>query len=207
MRFNKIESVDRVNAVVIPMILAAVGVLASILGSMLVKTGESTDQSTLLKALRRGTNTSAVIIAVVAFPLVWFILGKDFIGFYFAILGGLLAGVLIGFFTEYFTSDTYKPTKNLASKSETGSATIIIGGLSLGMLSTAIPILIIAICVMAAYTLSGGFIESTRGLYGIALGSSWHAVYIRITLATDALWSDCRQCRRYRGDGRVGSRK
>ena len=143
--FNKIESVDRVNAVVIPMVLAAVGVLASIIGSLLVKTGESTDQSTLLKALRRGTNTSAIIIAVVAFPLVWFILGKDFIGFYFAILGGLLAGVLIGFFTEYFTSDTYKPTQKLAGKSETGSATIIIGGLSLGMLSTAVPIIIIAV--------------------------------------------------------------
>ena len=79
--FNKIEAVDRVNAVVIPMVLAAVGVLASIIGSLLVKTGESTDQSTLLKALRRGTNTSAIIIAVVAFPLVWFILGKDFILF------------------------------------------------------------------------------------------------------------------------------
>ena len=92
--FNKIESVDRVNAVVIPMILAAIGVLASILGSLLVKTGESTDQMTLLKALRRGTNTSALIIAVIAFPIVWFVLGKDFIGFYFAILGGLLAGVL-----------------------------------------------------------------------------------------------------------------
>src|SRR5699024_7707856 len=134
--FHKIEAVGRMNAVVITIVLAAVGVLASILGSLLVKTGESTDQSTLLKALRRGTNTSALIIAVVAFPLVWFILGKDFIGFYFAILAGLLAGVLIGFFTEYFTSDTYKPTQKLADKSETGSATIIIGGLSLGMLST-----------------------------------------------------------------------
>ena len=184
--FNKIESVDRVNAVVIPMILAAVGVLASIIGSLLVKTGESTDQSTLLKALRRGTNTSAVIIAIVAFPVVWFILGKDFIGFYFAILGGLLAGVLIGFFTEYFTSDTYKPTKKLAGKSETGSATIIIGGLSLGMLSTAVPIIIIAICVMAAYALSGGFTEATRGLYGIALAAVGMLSTLGITLATDA---------------------
>ena len=184
--FNKIESVDRVNAVVIPMILAAIGVLASIIGSMLVKTGENTDQSTLLKALRRGTNTSALIIAVVSFPLVWFILGKDFIGFYFAILGGLLAGVLIGFFTEYFTSDTYKPTQNLADKSETGSATIIIGGLSLGMLSTAVPIVIIAVCVMAAYAFSGGFIESTRGLYGIALAAVGMLSTLGITLATDA---------------------
>ena len=92
------------------MILAAIGVLASIIGSMLVKTGENTDQSTLLKALRRGTNTSALIIAVVSFPLVWFILGKT----YRILLchpGRLLAGVLIGFFTEYFTSDTYKPTR------------------------------------------------------------------------------------------------
>ena len=183
--FNRIESVDRVNAVVIPMILAAVGVLASIIGSLLVKTGESTEQSTLLKALRRGTNTSAILIAVVAFPVVWFVLGKDFIGFYFAILAGLLAGVLIGFFTEYFTSDTYKPTQNLAGQSETGSATIIIGGLSLGMLSTAVPIIIIAVCVMAAYSFSGGFIDS-RGLYGIALAAVGMLSTLGITLATDA---------------------
>ena len=184
--FNKIESVDRANAVAIPMLLAAIGVLASILGSLLVKTGESTDQSTLLKALRRGTNTSALLIAVIAFPIVWFILGRDFIGVYFAILAGLLAGVLIGFFTEYFTSDTYKPTQNLADKSETGSATLIIGGLSLGMLSTAVPIIIIAICVMAAYAFSGGFIESTRGLYGIALAAVGMLSTLGITLATDA---------------------
>ncbi len=184
--FNRIESVDRVNAVIIPMTLATVGVLASILGSFLVKTGESTDQSTLLKALRRGTNTSAVLIAIVSFPIVWFVLGKDFIGFYFAILAGLLAGVLIGFFTEYFTSDTYKPTQNLAGQSETGFATIIIGGLSLGMLSTAVPIIIIAVCVMASYAFSGGFIDSTRGLYGIALAAVSMLSTLGITLATDA---------------------
>lgn len=184
--FNRIESVDRVNAVIIPMALATVGVLASILGSFLVKTGESTDQSTLLKALRRGTNTSAVLIAIVSFPIVWFVLGKDFIGFYFAILAGLLAGVLIGFFTEYFTSDTYKPTQNLAGQSETGFATIIIGGLSLGMLSTAVPIIIIAVCVMASYAFSGGFIDSTRGLYGIALAAVSMLSTLGITLATDA---------------------
>ena len=110
-----------------------------------------------MKALRRGTNTSALIIAVVAFPLVWFILGKDFIGFYFAILAGLLAGVLIGFFTEYFTSDTYKPTQKLADKSETGSATIIIGGLSLGNLFTAGPSIITPSLRLAGYNLSRGF--------------------------------------------------
>lgn len=184
--FDKVSSVDSVNAVIIPMVLAAVGVLASIIGSLLVRTGENTDQSSLLKALRRGTNTSALIIAAAAFFLVWFILGTEFIGIYFAILSGLLAGVLIGFFTEYFTSDTYRPTRNLASKSETGSATIIIGGLSLGMLSTAVPILIIAVCVMAAYGFSGGFTESTRGLYGIALAAVGMLSTLGITLATDA---------------------
>ncbi len=184
--FSQIESVNDINAVIIPMVLAAVGVIASIIGSFLVKTGESTDQGTLLKALRRGTNTSAILIAVVAFPIVWFVLGKEFIGIYFAILAGLVAGVLIGFFTEYFTSDTYKPTKNLAEKSLTGSATIIIGGLSLGMLSTAVPIIIIAVCVMAAYGFSGGFDSATRGLYGIALAAVGMLSTLGITLATDA---------------------
>lgn len=184
--FNKIETVDRVQAVVVPMVLAAAGVLASIVGSFLVKTGENTRQSVLLGALRRGTNTSAILIAIVAFPLVWLALGREFIGFYLAILAGLLAGVLIGFFTEYFTSDTYKPTQNLADKSATGSATIIIGGLSLGMLSTALPILIVVICVMAAYVCSGGFIEATRGLYGIALSAVGMLSTLGITLATDA---------------------
>ena len=184
--FSQIESVNNINAVIIPMVLAAVGVIASIIGSFLVKTGESTDQGTLLKALRRGTNTSAILIAVVAFPIVWFVLGGQFIGIYFAILAGLVAGVLIGFFTEYFTSDTYKPTKNLAEKSLTGSATIIIGGLSLGMLSTAVPIIIIAVCVMAAYGFSGGFESATQGLYGIALAAVGMLSTLGITLATDA---------------------
>ncbi|HIZ65036.1 MAG TPA: sodium-translocating pyrophosphatase [Candidatus Blautia pullicola] len=184
--FNKIEAVDRVNAVVVPMLLAAVGVIASIIGSLLVKTGESTKQSVLLGALRRGTNASAIIIAVAAFPLVWLTLGREYMGFYLAVLSGLLAGVLIGFFTEYFTSDTYRPTQNLAEKSRTGSATIIIGGLSLGMLSTALPIIIVVICVMSAYACSGGFAEATRGLYGIALAAVGMLSTLGITLATDA---------------------
>ena len=184
--FKNIESVDQLSAVMIPMILAAVGVLASIIGALLVRTGEDTRQSTLLRSLRVGTNTSAVIIAVVAFPLVWVILGKEFIGIYFAILSGLLAGVLIGLSTEYFTSDTYKPTQNLSGKSLTGSATIIIGGLSLGMLSTALPIIIIAVCIMAAYGFSGGFADATRGLYGIALAAVGMLSTLGITLATDA---------------------
>ncbi len=184
--FNKVESVDRVVAVIVPMALAAIGIVASIIGSFFVKTKEDADQKALLGALSRGTNLSAILIAVAAFPLVWFLLGKDFLGIYFAILAGLLAGVLIGKVTEYYTSDTYKPTQELAAESETGPATIIIGGVGLGMRSTAVPIIIIAACILAAFGLAGGFEEVTRGLYGIAISAVGMLSTLGITLATDA---------------------
>ncbi len=184
--FASIEEGLMAKAIAVPMVLAAVGVIVSIICSFFVRTGESTEQATLLKALRRGTNSSAIIIAVAAFPLVWFLFGKDYIGFYFAILAGLVAGVLIGFFTEYFTSDNYRPTKKLAGQSETGSATIIIGGISLGMLSTIAPIVIVVICVMLAYGVSGGFDSANLGLYGISLAAVGMLSTLGITLATDA---------------------
>ncbi|MCD7723540.1 MAG: sodium-translocating pyrophosphatase [Clostridiales bacterium] len=174
------------KAMALPMALAAVGVLASIFGSLFVKTGENTDQSKLLKALRRGTNTSAVIIAVAAFPLVYFILGQESIGLYAAILAGLVAGVLIGTCTEYFTSDTYKPTQKLAEKAKTGSATIIIGGVGLGMLSTALPLIIVCAAILIAYGAAGGFSSAGSGLYGIALAAVGMLSTLGITLATDA---------------------
>ena len=174
------------KAMAIPMAMAAIGVITSIIGSFLVKTGESTEQATLLKALRRGTNTSAILIAVAALPLVLFVFGKEHIGFYFAIIAGLIAGVLIGFFTEYFTSDNYKPTKNLASKALTGSATIMIGGIGLGMMSTALPIIIVAIAILVAFGASGGFTNGDLGLYGIALAAVGMLSTLGITLATDA---------------------
>ena len=99
--FGYIPAVDNIRAFAVPLLIAAIGVLASIIGSLLVRTGESTDQITLLKALRRGTNTSAIIIAVAAFPLVWFMLGASYMGLYAAIVAGLLSGVLIGRCTEY----------------------------------------------------------------------------------------------------------
>ncbi len=173
------------KAMAVPMIMAAVGILCSIIGTFFVRTGEKTEQKTLLKALRRGTNLSAILIAIIAFPLIWFVLGKDQIGYYFAIISGLIAGVLIGFSTEYFTSDTYKPTQKLASKTETGSATVIIGGVGLGMLSTAIPIIIVGICVIVAYFVSGGG-NVQGGLYGIALAAVGMLSTLGITLATDA---------------------
>ncbi len=174
------------KAMALPMLMAALGILCSILGTFLVRTKEGASQKNLLKALSRGTNFSAILIAVIALPLVLYLLGKEHFGLYFAILAGLVAGVLIGQSTEYFTSDTYKPTKKLASNSETGSATIIIGGLSLGMLSTALPIIIISVCVLLAYFVSGGAASSNMGLYGIALAAVGMLSTLGITLATDA---------------------
>ena len=175
------------QAMAIPMIMAALGILCSIIGTFLVRTGEKAEQKLLLKALSRGTNFSAILIAVAAFPLIYFILGAEHWTLYFAVLAGLIAGVLIGKSTEYFTSDTYKPTKNLSAKSETGSATIIIGGLGLGMLSTALPIVIVAVAVLVAFFVSGGSItEPQIGLYGIALAAVGMLSTLGITLATDA---------------------
>ena len=175
------------QAMAIPMIMAALGILCSIIGTFFVRTGEKTEQKLLLKALSRGTNLSAILIGIAAFPLIYFILGAENWKLYFAVLAGLIAGVLIGKATEYFTSDTYKPTKKLAEKSETGSATIIIGGLGLGMLSTAIPIVIVAIAVLVAFFVSGGSIAAPQmGLYGIALAAVGMLSTLGITLATDA---------------------
>lgn len=184
--FANIESVDEKSAVTIPMAMAAIGVIVSIIGTFFVKTGENTDQKTLLKALRRGTYFSSIVIALVAFPLVWFMLGKDHIGVYGAVLSGLVAGVLIGTCTEYFTSDSYKPTRKLAESSKTGSATIIISGLSLGMLSTFVPVLIVGASVMISFFLSGGSDSPALGLYGIAISAVGMLSTLGITLATDA---------------------
>ena len=174
------------KAMAIPMAMAAVGIICSVIGTFFVRTEENADQRTLLKALSRGTNLSAVLIAVISFFMVWALLGLEHWGLYVAILAGLLAGVLIGKATEYYTSDTYKPTQELSGKSVTGSATIIIGGLGLGMLSTALPIIIVAICILLAYFLSGGAATPGMGLYGIALAAVGMLSTLGITLATDA---------------------
>lgn len=175
-----------IKAMAVPMLLAALGIVMSIFGTFFVRTGESIDQKVLLKALRRGTNLSAVAIAVIALPVVWLVLGRENLGLYFAILAGLLAGILIGLSTEYFTSDTYKPTRKLASTSETGSATIIIGGLGLGMKSTVLPIAIVSVSVLCAFFVSGGAGSTSMGLYGIALAAVGMLSTLGITLATDA---------------------
>ena len=175
-----------IEAMALPMLLAAVGVVCSILGTFFVRTKEGATQKQLLGALSRGTNFSAIVIAIVSLPIVYFVLGKENWTVYFAILAGLIAGVLIGQATEYYTSDSYRPTKKLAAASETGTATIIISGLSVGMLSTLFPIVIVAVCVLVAYFVSGGAGDASMGLYGIALAAVGMLSTLGITLATDA---------------------
>ncbi len=171
--------------VAVPMVMAAVGMLASIVGTFFVRTEEKASQKALLSALRRGVWISAGLIAVLSYVLIAVLL-PDNKNVYFAVLSGLLAGVLIGYFTEYFTSDNYKPTKNLANTSLTGPATIIIGGLSLGMLSTAVPVVIIGASVLASFYLSGGASSFNMGLYGVGLSAVGMLSTLGITLATDA---------------------
>ena len=181
-----VASLHSLGAMALPMLLSAIGVVCSILGTFFVRTKEGANQKQLLNALARGTNFSAIAIAVVSFPIVYYILGKENWAVYFAILAGLIAGVLIGQATEYFTSDSYKPTKNLAATSETGTATIIISGLSVGMISTLVPIVIVAACVLVAYFVSGGASDPSMGLYGISLAAVGMLSTLGITLATDA---------------------
>lgn len=171
---------------VVPLLVAALGVVASIFSTFFVKAKEDSSQKNLLKALRRGVYISSVIVAVGSYFIVREVLGSENIGVYFSILSGLFAGILIGFFTEYYTSDSYKPTRNLASMSETGPATIIIGGLSLGMASTAIPVVIVAVSVLISFNLSGGANDFNLGLYGIAISAVGMLSTLGITLATDA---------------------
>ena len=181
----------------LPMALAVVGIICSIIGSFLVKTKENASQQALLKSLRTGTYTAAILAAVLAAPLCYFLLGNAGWGVYVAILCGLIGGCAIGYFTEYYTSDTYKPTQELAAASETGSATIIIGGISLGLKSTLTSILIVAAAVLISYFAAGGsktivdgaghFTEAfNKGLYGIGIAGVGMLSTLGITLATDA---------------------
>lgn len=175
-----------VKGVAVPLLVAALGVVASIISTFFVRTKEDATQKNLLKALRRGVYISSIFVAVGAFFIVKTLLGTENIGIYFSILSGLLSGILIGFFTEYYTSDNYSPTKKLADMTKTGPATTIIGGLSLGMVSTAIPVIIVSISVLLSFNLSGGSNDFNLGLYGIAISAVGMLSTLGITLATDA---------------------
>ncbi len=173
------------NGMLLPLLLAATGIVCSIIGSFLVKTREDATQQSLLKSLRTGTYTAAVLAAIIAAPLTWWVLDGNW-GVYVAILAGLVGGCAIGYFTEYYTSDTYKPTQELAATSETGPATIIIGGISLGLKSTMASILIVAAAVLVSFFAAGGAAEFNLGLYGIGIAAVGMLSTLGITLATDA---------------------
>ena len=173
------------NGVILPMLIAAVGIIASIISTFFVSTKEGATQKMLLGSLRRGTYSAAVISAIASLVLILVLMPEN-IGLFGAVLSGLLAGVLIGYFTEYYTSDSYKPTQKLASSSETGSATIIIDGMALGMKSTAIPVIIVGVSVLISYFIAGGVNSFELGLYGVGLSAVGMLSTLGITLATDA---------------------
>ena len=183
------------SGMLLPLLLCVSGVVCSVLGSLLVRTKENATQKNLLASLRTGTYTSAILSAVVAAPLTFWLIGNN--GVYISILCGLLGGVLIGYFTEYFTSDTYNPTRKLAEISMSGEAPLIIGGMSLGMTSTLTSVIIVAVAIIISYYAAGGssvIVNSSgvftaafnKGLYGIGIAGVGMLSTLGITLATDA---------------------
>ena len=172
------------EGMMLPMALCAIGIFASIIGSFFVKTKEGASQKDLLNSLHKGTNIASIIVVVATLALIM-VTGLP-MSLFVAIIAGLLAGILIGHATEYYTSDSYKPTCELAASSETGSATLMISGLALGMKSTALPVLIVAIAVMVAFLACGGNTNVSMGLYGVAMAAVGMLSTLGITLATDA---------------------
>jgi K(+)-stimulated pyrophosphate-energized sodium pump len=174
-----------------PMVLAGIGILLSILGVYFVRSGEKAEQKTLLTALRKGVYGSTVLIILGSALIATFVLPKEFAwGVFGSITTGLLAGVAIGFSTEYYTSDNYKPTRNISKQSLTGPATVIISGIATGMMSTGIPVIIISLGTIIAYGSSGGFggqpYSMAIGLYGVGIAAVGMLSTLGITLATDA---------------------
>ena len=187
------------NGMFLPLAIAVVGVVCSLIGSFMIKTGEKASQRELLKSMRTGTYFAAALCAVLCVPLTWWVMkdvdGASWWGILVSIFCGLAAGCAIGYVTEYYTSDTYKPTQNLSDATETGAATTIIGGISLGMLSTAAPILIVSAAVIISFIASGGTLATNsagydlsfnNGLYGIGISAIGMLATLGITLATDA---------------------
>ncbi|MBO4614226.1 MAG: sodium-translocating pyrophosphatase [Bacteroidales bacterium] len=185
----------QLKAVLAPSLIAAVGVILSLIGIFLVRTKEDAGMKQLLSALSRGTNTAAVLIAVATFGIFAWLFGTETNQWWqvsLSVVVGLLAGVIIGKSTEYYTSQTYRPTQKVAESSQTGPATVIISGLGLGMLSTAIPVITVGCAIVLSYLCANGFsIEFTAenlslGLYGIGIAAVGMLSTLGITLATDA---------------------
>jgi len=175
-----------VAGVTVPMVMAAVGVVASIIGTFFVHSKEDASQNVLLAALRKGVFASSIIVAVISYFLIKTTLGIEHIGVYWAVLAGLIAGVLIGLCTEYYTSSGFKPTRSIADASLTGPATVIIGGMAVGMMSTAVPVIVVGVAILMSFFLAGGAANFNSGLYGVAISAVGMLSTLGITLATDA---------------------
>lgn len=178
------------KAVIAPMLIAAVGIVLSIVGIYAVKTKEGASQKDLLAALSRGINLSSVFIVIFSFLVLYLLKIPNYLGFWGSIVTGLLVGIAIGKVTEYFTSHSFKPTRHIADNANTGPATVIIAGLGTGMVSTAFPVLFIVVGTIMAYLFAAGFsfdfAKMSYGLYGVGIAAVGMLSTLGITLATDA---------------------
>ncbi|MBD3285977.1 sodium-translocating pyrophosphatase [candidate division WOR-3 bacterium] len=180
------------RGVLLPLLIASLGIASSIIGYFVIRSKNDASQISLLWAIRRGTWGAAFLTALGAFFIIWFLLGPRHIGIYFSLLTGLAAGVLLGFLTEYFTSSNYRPTRRISESAETGPATVIIEGLSVGMISAAPSVLVVATAVLGAFFFAGGSIDISNsagfnmGLYGVGIAAVGMLSTLGITLATDA---------------------
>lgn len=182
----------QLKAVIAPMLIATVGIFLSLLGILAVKTKEGATMKDLLHSLGTGTNLSAGLTAVATFVILYLLRIDNWLGLSFSVISGLVAGVVIGQATEYYTSHSYKPTQKIAEASATGSATVIIKGIGTGMISTLIPVIAISVAILLSYLCANGFdmtmstASMSKGLYGIGIASVGMLSTLGITLATDA---------------------
>lgn len=182
----------QIKAVIAPMIIASVGIFLSLIGIFVVKTKEDATMRDLLRSLGLGTNVAAGLIAVATFVILYLLGIENWLGVSFSVVSGLVAGVIIGQATEYYTSHSYKPTQKISEASKTGPATVIIQGIGTGMISTMIPVVTISAAIMLSYLFANGFDLSmsaksiSMGLYGIGIAAVGMLSTLGITLATDA---------------------
>ena len=204
----------QLRAVLAPMLIAAVGIVLSIIGIFLVRTKEGATMRELLRSLGVGVNFSSLLIAGATFGILYLLGIENWIGLSFSVITGLLAGIIIGQATEYYTSHSYKPTQKIAGSAQTGPATVIIAGIGSGMISTAVPVLTIGVAIILAYLCAIGFdmehIMSAQsmslGLYGIGIAAVGMLSTLGITPCHGRLRPDRRQCRRQCRDERAGAR-
>lgn len=187
-----INSEMQLKAVIAPMLIAAVGIFLSLIGIFIVRTKDNATMKDLLHSLNLGTNVSAILIAIASFVILFLLKIDNWAGVSFSVICGLVAGVIIGSATEFYTSQSYKPTKDIAKSSQTGSATVIIKGIGTGMISTMVPVITISFAVILSYLCANGFDMSmssasiSKGLYGIGIAAVGMLSTLGITLATDA---------------------